>query len=401
MIALLTWAKGLLRNLGGMCDPRLFARSYLGTKLLIEDYINEIVRKLEFIRNARSLDNSQKLEFFHDTRQSFGNTALLLQGGATFGLYHLGVVKALNEHRILPRIISGTSVGALIAALVCVHTEDELPRIFEKGGINLRAFSRKTLTGHLRRKITRFLKHGYLMDVKVLEDCVRSNVGDITFAEAYAKTKRVLNITVAPRRKYEVPRLLNYLTAPDVLVWSAACASAATMGLYESVELLAKDSYGNIVHWVPSATTWTDVACESDSPEVKLAEQFNVNHFILSQANPYIAPFLPKGPQGQRDSFTDKVRLFLSSEIRYRLNQLGHFGLIPQALQTLFEAKMQGHITVAPALNSRDFYELFSNPTHASINYWIHKGYSSTWPYLSLIKHRVIIEMTLNEGTTL
>lgn len=43
------------------------------------------------------------------------------------GLYHIGVVKALHERDLLPRIISGTAVGALIAALICIHTDDELP----------------------------------------------------------------------------------------------------------------------------------------------------------------------------------------------------------------------------------------------------------------------------------
>ncbi|RUS34040.1 hypothetical protein BC938DRAFT_482710 [Jimgerdemannia flammicorona] len=35
--------------------------------------------------------------------------------------------------------------------------------------------------------------------------------------EAYAKTKRILNISVSSTRKFEVPQLLNYLTAPNVV----------------------------------------------------------------------------------------------------------------------------------------------------------------------------------------
>lgn len=42
-------------------------------------------------------------------------------------LYHIGVVKALNEQGLLPRIISGTAIGAMIAALICIHTDEELP----------------------------------------------------------------------------------------------------------------------------------------------------------------------------------------------------------------------------------------------------------------------------------
>ncbi len=72
----------------------------------------------------------------------------------------MGVVKCLNQRALLPRIISGTSVGALIAALVCVHTDEELPGIFASGGINLQAFARISKTGSFRRKVTRLLKQG-------------------------------------------------------------------------------------------------------------------------------------------------------------------------------------------------------------------------------------------------
>ena len=89
-------------------------------------------------------------------------------------------MKALSEQHLLPRIISGSSVGALVASLICVRTCEELPQLFEPGGIDLHAFSSKG-HGSISRKLGRFLKHGYLLDVKVIEDLVESNVGDITF----------------------------------------------------------------------------------------------------------------------------------------------------------------------------------------------------------------------------
>jgi TAG lipase/lysophosphatidylethanolamine acyltransferase len=65
--------------------------------------------------------------------------------------------------------------------------------------------------------VRRFLREGYFLDVTVLEECVRANVGDLTFEEAYIRTKRVLNITVATTGRGGVPNLLNYLTAPNVV----------------------------------------------------------------------------------------------------------------------------------------------------------------------------------------
>jgi len=101
------------------------------TKNLIEEYTREVVSQLEYVANSE-LTLQSIVEFFHDTKQSFGCSALVLYGGAAFGLYHLGVVKALNERGLLPRIISGTAIGALIAALVCINTDEELPvSVFE------------------------------------------------------------------------------------------------------------------------------------------------------------------------------------------------------------------------------------------------------------------------------
>ena len=58
--------------------------------------------------------------------RSYGRTALVLSGGATFGFYHWGVIKALLEQNILPSVISGTSAGSLFAALVCVQKEEDV-----------------------------------------------------------------------------------------------------------------------------------------------------------------------------------------------------------------------------------------------------------------------------------
>lgn len=230
---------GLVRNLGNICTPRLFNRAFAGTKILIEDYITQVALAVNYIatlpstpgadRNALAppFDSQAKLDLFHDTRQAFGRSTLVLQGGAIFGICHLGVVKALYLRGLLPRIITGTATGALIAALVGIHTEDELLGFLNGDGVDLTAFAGKGISNrdhdhknwwsNLLRKVQRLFREGYLLDVKTLEECVRSNVGDLTFEEAYNKTKRVLNITVATTSRGGVPNLLNYLTAPNVV----------------------------------------------------------------------------------------------------------------------------------------------------------------------------------------
>jgi TAG lipase/lysophosphatidylethanolamine acyltransferase len=237
---------GLVRNLGNITTHKLFLYAHAGTKLLIDDYITQVALSIQHVTALQTapvhesgFTSQAKVELLHDTRQAFGRTTLLLQGGSTFGLCHLGVVKALHLQGLLPRIITGTATGALIAALVGVHSEDELLNFLDGDRIDLSAFERRQRPEAqppgwiswllpssafadnglmtLIRRTRRYLTKGYFLDAKVLEECVRANLGDLTFEEAYARSKRILNITVATSGRSGTPNLLNYLTAPNVV----------------------------------------------------------------------------------------------------------------------------------------------------------------------------------------
>ena len=59
-------------------------------------------------------------------RRTDGSMSLMpLQPGTD----HVGVVKAFLDADLLPRVISGTSAGGLIAALVCTRTDAELKQV--------------------------------------------------------------------------------------------------------------------------------------------------------------------------------------------------------------------------------------------------------------------------------
>ena len=64
-----------------------------------------------------TLSFQEKKSFFLQSRQTFGSTALVLQGGSVFGLCHVGVVRGLWKRGMLPRIFIGWGVGGLIASL--------------------------------------------------------------------------------------------------------------------------------------------------------------------------------------------------------------------------------------------------------------------------------------------
>lgn len=64
----------------------------------------------------------------------------------------------------------------------------------------------------------------------------------------------ILNITVTGFKEHDNHRLMNYLTAPNVLIWSAACASSALPGIFDPVELHCKNEYGQIVPYSKNST---------------------------------------------------------------------------------------------------------------------------------------------------
>ena len=319
----------LLRNLVGINDRRLYAHLRAGTKRLIEEYISEVVRALQLVcvtdsgttvttgnlaavqqegdgGNGGGSDDdadaepdeypvdppttAEKLSFFNETRHAFGRSALLLSGGATLGLYHIGVMKALHDSNLLPRVISGSSVGSIICAMVGTRTDDELHDLFDPDGNSIKLNFFPPNGGSVKRKITRLFTQGVLMDIKILKKCVKANVPPLTFQEAYELSGRIINIVVSPASgsgNQDTLRLLNYLTAPNVLVWSAALASCAIPGIYAPVELMKKDEKtGKLSPYMEGGGApikWEDGSVQADLPMQRLSELFNINHFIVSQ----------------------------------------------------------------------------------------------------------------------
>jgi predicted acylesterase/phospholipase RssA len=82
------------------------------------------------------------------------------------------------------------------------------------------------------------------LDTDHLKHVFIQNIGLQTFQEAFDRTGRIINITVSPNNSYDPPRLLNYLTAPHVCIWSAAVASCAIPGVFDSISLVCKEPSG-------------------------------------------------------------------------------------------------------------------------------------------------------------
>ena len=146
--------EGIHGNMGGMGKGVLYRMAKSGTKRLIEDYIDEIDASLKLLAE---LDDSeipaqQKMDFFYRANICFGRSALMLSGGGVLGFLHLGVVNVLLEQGLLPRVISGSSAGAMVAGVLACHTDEEMVAIRDPAMLRNEAsqdvgFFRRLLTG--------------------------------------------------------------------------------------------------------------------------------------------------------------------------------------------------------------------------------------------------------------
>lgn len=58
---------------------------------------------------------------------------LVLSGGGVRGMAHIGLIKAMREHQIEAKVISGTSIGALVGALYANgHSVEDMLKFFKE-----------------------------------------------------------------------------------------------------------------------------------------------------------------------------------------------------------------------------------------------------------------------------
>lgn len=412
----------LSRDLGGMGNIDLYRHSYIGTKKLIERYVDSAIKTIESVVEKSAYDLSaglearDMLEELLYARQSFGRSALLLSGGATFGMSHIGVLKVLYENNLLPRIISGASAGSIVCAVLCTRKDEEVPDLiarFPYGDLGVFEGEDEGLSDHIRRLLT----EGSWADISNLTRVMRAWLGDLTFQEAYNRTRRICNICVSSASIYELPRLLNYVTAPNVMIWSAVAASCSVPLVFQAAPLLVKDpATGAHVPWNPTPQRWIDGSVDNDLPMTRLAEMFNVNHFIVSQVNPHVVPFLSKedrlyhapvpGP-GQQQKKQDEgewmytLTALAKDEALHRLQFLAELGVFPNLftkLRCILSQRYSGDITILPEINVHDLPLILKNPTPEFMKRNCLTGERATWPKLSRIRDRCAIELALDHA---
>ncbi|MCP4807300.1 MAG: DUF3336 domain-containing protein [Proteobacteria bacterium] len=383
----------LSRHLADIAAPQLYEVALAGTKRLVDSWLDAVEEALRWLAHTEipGLPRAAKLQRFEHGWRVFGRSALMLSGGATWGFHHLGVVKALMNLDLLPHILSGASTGAMVAAGVCTRTDEELRQMFaDTDSIRL--------DGLLPIGWRKAFDQKAWLDPARLHDVLQHNVGDWTFAEAFARSGRALNIAVSPTRSRQKPRLLTHLTAPNVMVASAALASSALPGLFPPVELEARQG-DEVVSYV-AGERWMDGSLQGDLPKTRLARLHNVNHFIVSQTNPHVMPFLRHyGRRGLRPtvlgvtSATLRTQGALVTDLARRATSKSD-GLARQlALQahTLATQDYRGDIDIYPRFRANLLTRVAVNPTRDDLAEFIREGERSVWPKVAMIRNQTRI----------
>ncbi|KAH6693644.1 lipase [Plectosphaerella plurivora] len=398
-------------NFVGVENPRLYSQTYYGTKNLVQNFVDEVEKSIKFLLDTKQLSMEEKRAAFKGMHANYGRTALCLSGGAAFAYYHFGVVKALLEADFLPEVITGTSGGALVAALVATRTDEELKQLLVPALAGRITACSESMTTWVRR----WWKTGARFDsIKWARDCSWWTHGSMTFREAYERTGRILNVSCVPADPHSPTILCNYLTSPDCVIWSAVIASAAVPGILNPVVLMMKQRDGTLAPY-SFGHKWKDGSLRTDIPIKALNLHFNVNFTIVSQVNPHINlfffssrgsvghPVTHRKGKGWRGGYVmSAVENYLKLDMTKWLKFIRHAELLPRPLgqdwSQLFLQQFSGTITIWPKTEASDFWHILSDPEPARLARMLHEGQQRGFPIIKFVGNRLKAERLIERG---
>lgn len=134
---------------------------------------------------------------------------------------HVGTIKCLFETGNLPRVISGSSAGSIVCAVLGSKTDDQLQRVLESfcHG-DLKVFVGDDEIPGWAARITYWWENGHFFDSRNLERVMKFHLGDLTFGEAYQLTGRILNVSdIALDTSHATLAFLTWTSQPDHSVY--------------------------------------------------------------------------------------------------------------------------------------------------------------------------------------
>lgn len=393
--------EGIHGNMGGMGKPVLYSHSKLGTKLLIEEYVEEIVTSLKHIAELdhTEISREQKLDFFQRASLCYGRTALMLSGGGALGHFHIGVVKSLLEQDLLPSVISGASAGSMVTAIFGTHTNPELHELIQP--VRLLAEAKEN-AGWLKKLLYGKKQRANIKDFE--EHVLNRLVPDLTFQEAYELTGRRINISIAPAELHQTSRLMNAITSPNVYIRKAVLASCAVPGIYPSVMLEAKNEHGERQPYLPTRR-WIDGSFSDDLPARRLSRLYDVNHSIASLINPIVL-FSKDGWENTRipgwlrwltHKSAQRIAKATCTLSQKYTPEWTLFNVAVNTIASVLNQEYTANINVYPNFSEFDFRQILSPLDETELLALVRQGELAAWSQMERIRISSKVERTLDE----
>ena len=393
--------EGIHGNIDGMGRRALYGKARFGTKKLIMEFVDEVVNALELLASeeADDIPFDDRLDFFRRARHCYGCSAFVMSGAGSMLFFHIGAVKAMWQEGVLPDILSGSSGGAIVGSLVATHGDEDLETLFEPGNLVHEVGNNQGLLRYLD------MFRPEVASVEEINEALERLLPDLTFQEAFELTGRHLNVSIAAAEKHQTSRLLNAITTPNVYVREAVMASAAVPGFYPPVKLAAKNDQGEKQPYLRSRS-WVDGSISDDMPAKRLSRIYGVNHFIVSQVNPHVFPFVTDSRRGTdlwsivRTAGSRTAREWLNAGavlFEKPLSWNPTISRLTNAGLSIINQDYVGDINILPSTRLFNPLKLLAHKSVEEVIELIAMGERATWPKIEMIRIQTKIGRTLDD----
>ncbi len=154
-----------------------------------------------------------------------------------------------------------------------------------------------------------------------------------------------------------------------------------------------------------SSRKWVDGSLSEDLPAKRLARLYGVNHYIVSQTNPYVIPFIDTTKRKTdavsevKYAMIDTARAWINASaaiFEKPLSWIPDVQRVTNSALSLINQSYFGDITISPLSKAHNPLRALSWRTKEEISELIDEGERATWPRIERIRIQTRISRTLD-----
>ena len=322
----------------------------------------------------------------------------MMSGSGSLLYFHIGVVKALCQQGLLPTVLSGSSGGSFVGALVSTHNKHELEKIFDP----------EYLVHEIKQESQLFqtrveAEAGNHADRRNPESSRTADTRPDVPGGFRAHRAAIEYICCAGGNAPEItPAERDHL--PECLHPGGDNGVRSRAGVYPPVTLSAKNHLGEKQAYLPSRK-WVDGSVSDDMPAKRLARLYGVNHYIVSQTNPHVIPFVTDGKKRQDAFSLVKDASVKTARAWYNVGAAtleGPLSLSPTLTRystiarSVINQDYVGDINILPSNRFFNPFRLLAYRSVSEIIELIATGEKATWPKIEMIRIQTRISRKLD-----